>query len=76
MAWNSLSALLMPLGLLGSRVLRQPWADRLSWVGLLLLGLFSSLLVLTVLRDVLLLAAWAVAALGFAVAPRHIFCDR
>lgn len=50
-----LSAVLMPLGLLGSRVLRQPWADRLSWVGLLLMGLFSSLFVLTVLRDVALL---------------------
>ena len=59
-----LSAVLMPLGLLGSRVLRQPWADRLSWVGLLLMGLFSSLFVLTVLRDVLLLAAWAVDGLG------------
>ena len=62
-----LSAVLMPLGLLGSRVLRQPWADRLSWVGLLLMGLFSSLFVLTALRDVLLLAAWAVDALGLAL---------
>ena len=50
-----LSALLMPLGLLGSRVLRPPWADRLSWIGLLLMGLFSSLFVLTALRDVALL---------------------
>ena len=60
----ALSVVLMPLGLLGSRVLRQPWADRLSWVGMLLMGLFSSLFVLTALRDVLLLAAWAVNALG------------
>ena len=50
-----LSALLMPLGLLGSRVSKQPWADRLSWIGLLLMGLFSSLFVLTALRDVTLL---------------------
>ena len=50
-----LSAFLMPLGLLGSRVARQPWADRLSWIGLLLMGLFSSLFVLTALRDVALL---------------------
>ena len=50
-----LSAVLMPFGLIGSRVLRQPWADRLSWVGLLLMGLFSSLFVLTALRDVALL---------------------
>ena len=60
----ALSAVLMPLGLLGSRVAKQPWADRLSWVGLLLMGLFSTLFVLTALRDVLLLAAWAVGALG------------
>ena len=45
-----LSAVLMPLGLLGNRVLHQPWADRMSWVGLLLMGLFSSLFVLTALR--------------------------
>jgi uncharacterized protein len=62
-----LSTVLMPLGLVGSRVARQPWADRLSWVGLLLMGLFSSLFVLTALRDVLLLAAWAVSAVGGAV---------
>lgn len=49
------SAMLMPFGLLGGRLLRQPWADRLSWVGLLLMGLFSSLLVLTALRDAALL---------------------
>lgn len=58
----ALSTVLMPLGLLGSRVAKQPWADRLSWVGLLLMGLFSTLFVLTALRDALLLAAWAVDA--------------
>ncbi|MBC7647855.1 MAG: metallophosphoesterase [Vitreoscilla sp.] len=62
-----LSTVLMPLGLVGSRVARQPWADRLSWVGLLLMGLFSTLFVLTALRDVLLLVAWGVDALGLAV---------
>jgi predicted MPP superfamily phosphohydrolase len=56
----ALSTVLMPLGLVGSRVAKQPWADRLSWVGLLLMGLFSTLFVLTALRDVLLLAAWGV----------------
>ncbi len=50
-----LSMVLMPLGLLGSRALRQPWADRFSWIGLLFMGFFSSLLVLTLARDVLLL---------------------
>ena len=66
------SAVLMPLGLLGQRVARQPWADRLSWVGLLLMGLFSSLFVLTALRDVLLLAAWAIDALAFALPLRSL----
>lgn len=62
-----LSPVLMPLGLAGSRIARQPWADRLSWVGLLLMGLFSSLLVLTLARDVVLLAAWIVQAVGVAI---------
>ena len=57
------STLLMPLGLLGSRVLRQPWADRLSWVGLLLMGFFSTLFVLTVIRDASLVLLWLVDAL-------------
>jgi predicted MPP superfamily phosphohydrolase len=44
-------------------------ADRLAWVGLLAMGFFSSLFVLTVLRDVLLLGlhlipAWRSASLG------------
>ena len=60
----ALSCVLMPLGLWGKRVAQQPWADRLSWVGLLLMGLFSSLFVLTALRDVLLIAAWAVNRVG------------
>ena len=51
-----LSALLMPLGLVARRVVRPPLADTLAWMGLLCMGLFSSLFVLTVLRDVVLLA--------------------
>jgi predicted MPP superfamily phosphohydrolase len=51
------SALLVPGGLLARRLLRPPAADRLTWVGMLALGLFSTLLVLTLLRDLLLLAA-------------------
>ena len=51
-----LSALLMPLGLVARRVVRPPLADTLAWRGLLCMGLFSSLFVLTVLRDVVLLA--------------------
>ena len=67
-----LSTVLMPLGLLGSRVGRQPWADRLSWVGLLLMGLFSSLFVLTALRDVGLLLAWVIDAIGLVDMPLDV----
>ncbi|UUZ70178.1 hypothetical protein LP416_14095 [Polaromonas sp. P2-4] len=53
-----LSALSMPLGLMAQRVARLPLAHVLTWVGLLFMGLFSSLLVLTLARDAALLAAW------------------
>jgi hypothetical protein len=53
-----LSALLMPLGLMAGRVAKQPLADVLTWVGLLFMGLFSSMLVLTVARDAGLLLLW------------------
>ena len=51
------SLLLVPAGLLARAVKRQPWSDWLAWAGLLAMGLFSSLLVATLLRDVLLLLA-------------------
>ncbi|MBA2676256.1 metallophosphoesterase, partial [Ramlibacter sp.] len=50
-------ALLMPLGMLARGIARPPLADRIAWAGFLAMGLFSSLLVLTALRDVLLLGA-------------------
>jgi len=70
-----ISTCLVPLGLLARFVVaRQALADRLGWVGGLAMGLFSSLLVLTVLRDVLRLVAdapslsapTAIAVLGLA----------
>jgi len=54
-----LSALFVPAGLLARRLARPPVADTLSWIGHLALGLFSSLLVFTLLRDLLLLVAAA-----------------
>ena len=60
------SALLMPMALL-ARTLRQPLADRLAWAGALAMGLFSSLFVLTLLRDAVLLVA---AIAGWALAGR------
>lgn len=53
-----LSTLLVPLGLLARFfAIPEALADRLSWAGSLTMGLFSSVLVLTLLRDVLLLLA-------------------
>ncbi len=49
------SALLMPMTLLARSVRSQPLADRLAWAGSLAMGLFSSLFVLTLLRDLALL---------------------
>ncbi|MEI7613820.1 MAG: metallophosphoesterase [Betaproteobacteria bacterium] len=50
------STFLMPLGMLARFLgLSQPLADRLSWLSALNMGLFSSLLVLTMMRDVFLL---------------------
>ncbi|MBX3654828.1 MAG: metallophosphoesterase [Ramlibacter sp.] len=62
------SAGLMPMGLGGRRGARGRWAERRVLAGLLFMGLFSSLFVLTVLRDGLLLLsvivfAWRPAAL-------------
>ena len=43
----------MPLSLTARRIRTQPLSDRLAWVGVLSMGLFSSLFVLTLLRDLL-----------------------
>jgi predicted MPP superfamily phosphohydrolase len=51
------SAALTPMAVLSRLVERQPLADRLAWAGGLAMGLFSSLLVATLLRDVGLAAA-------------------
>lgn len=37
------SALLVPLSMLARRLLRPPASDRLTWAGMLCMGLFSSL---------------------------------
>jgi predicted MPP superfamily phosphohydrolase len=52
------SAILIPLAFFGRRARDRTTADRYSWAGMLALGLFSTLLVLTLMRDVLLLVAW------------------
>jgi uncharacterized protein len=52
------SAILIPLAFFGRRSRNRATADRATWAGMLALGVFSTLLVLTLLRDVLLLLAW------------------
>jgi uncharacterized protein len=49
------SVLLIPLGMAARTIESQPLSDRLAWVGLIALGFFSSLLVLTFARDVVVL---------------------
>jgi len=58
----AVSATLLPLAFGARRIHRQPLTDGVAAAGLWCLGLFSSLLVLTVLRDVALLAAVGVDA--------------
>ncbi len=53
--WLAISTVSMPTALLARRF-APPWGDRLSWLGMLAMGLFSTLLILTVLRELVLLA--------------------
>ena len=50
------STLLVPTGLMGSRFKRWKIGEQLLWAGLLAMGFFSTLLVLTVARDLVLMA--------------------
>lgn len=54
-----LSAFLMPMGVLARRVAKPPLSEMLTWLGLLCMGLFSTLFVLTLVREFLLLGVFA-----------------
>ncbi|WP_246794164.1 metallophosphoesterase [Burkholderia perseverans] len=62
--WLVASCLVIPLGMLSRTFERQPLGDRVAWVGLLEMGFFSSLLVLTLARDVLLVVLLIIDALA------------
>ncbi len=62
------SSVLMPLGLVARRIARAQAADRLTWFGMLAMGLFSSLLMFTLLRELVLLLAPADLAGASAIA--------
>ena len=64
-------AFALPLGFLGRRSRSQPWSDRLTFTGMLAVGAFSSLFVLTLARDLVLVATWPFAAAGTFVALRE-----
>jgi uncharacterized protein len=51
-----ISWMLLPLGMLSRNARSQRWSDRVAWAAFLTMGLFSSLLVFTLLRDVVLMA--------------------
>jgi predicted MPP superfamily phosphohydrolase len=63
------SAVFAPLGMTARRFAPPRVADTLAWIGLLFMGLFSSLFVLAFLRDLVLLLAQAAQWLRPGLAP-------
>ena len=51
-----LLTVLVPVGLMSASLRRHRWSSLVSWAGLLSMGFFSSLLVTTLVRDVILIA--------------------
>ena len=56
----TLSCILIPLSMTTRQIRRRGLADALAWAGYICMGGFSSLLVVTVMRDAVLLIAWLV----------------
>ncbi len=61
--WLVASTVLIPLGLMSRAIQREPLATLLTWSGMTAIGIFSSLFVLTLLRDVVLGVAMAFSVL-------------
>lgn len=68
-AWVVVSAAVMPMGLVTPRFANARAKTVLTWVGLLLMGLFSSVFVLAVLRTLALGVLTLAHGLGVAVIP-------
>jgi predicted MPP superfamily phosphohydrolase len=62
--WLVFSALVIPLGVASRMIEPARLSDLLGWLGLVPMGLFSSLFVLTVVRDAALVLIWAGNAIG------------
>jgi len=63
----AISTALVRIGLVAPSLRRSRWSEQLSWAGLLAMGYFSSLFVLTLVRDVVLLAVTLAGAGSLAV---------
>ncbi|WP_374626062.1 metallophosphoesterase [Pandoraea sp.] len=61
--WLAASTVLIPLGLMSRAIQHEPLATLLTWAGMTAIGIFSTLFVLTVLRDVVLGVAMLISAL-------------
>ena len=59
-----LLTVLVPVGLMSASLRRRRWSGLVSWAGLLSMGFFSSLLVTTLVRDLVLLLARIAGAPG------------
>lgn len=68
----ALSTTLMPLGLLARRLPDRRWREPLAWAGLIATGLFSSMLVLTLARDLILAIGWLPLAATDFTRLRHL----
>jgi predicted MPP superfamily phosphohydrolase len=60
--WLIISVVATPLWPLARRIERQPLRDRLTFASMIAIGAFSSLLALTIVRDIALGVAWAIGA--------------
>ncbi|AJP58916.1 serine/threonine protein phosphatase [Pandoraea vervacti] len=68
--WLVASTVLIPLGLMSRAIQKEPLATLLTWAGMTAIGVFSSLFVLTLLRDVVLGVAMAFSALDAQLVAR------
>jgi predicted MPP superfamily phosphohydrolase len=69
------SAVLMPMGFYARRTQSRRMAQLLAWAGLLFMGLFSSLFVLTLLRDVILAVVHLAHAAGWLEVSAAVLAD-
>jgi hypothetical protein len=69
------SAILMPMGMFARRMQSRQLAQTVAWAGMLFMGLFSSLFVLTLLRDVMLAFALPAQAVGLIDAGSATLAD-